>query len=331
MITKTESPKGEDEVFFANWKKDLEASLKGKSFPEEKTNLLQCPYTVRLNQLKNSVKHEPFLFWGKEAVVDFGTSRFLKMVRVTKSHQPNLEKALPIVKTYRDGNNNKKGEENCLSFLYEKPGDANICPQEGAVVDSRGTYMKYPSVLSEEARDFLRFRVSNNLQQLITPLGKKGLVAFHTQNQYCSLDNLGNGSFQRFFIGPSPENSLIRIAHTLSKLAGADPKTIGAGLKRIKSLYLTSLKEFGQKILRDINNCIETSYIENLDRSAKQFSSYGLPYLDLSKGGGSISLELCSDLNEGYRYQTSAISLKIDTEQDYFHNQVTETWKSLTK
>lgn len=331
MITKIESPKGTEEEFFAKWRKDLEANLKTSTFPEEKTHLLQCPYTVRLNQLKTAVKHEPFLFWGKEAVVDFGTSRFMKMVRVTKSHQPNLEKALPIVKTYRDGNNNKKGEENCLSFLYEKPGDATICPQEGAVVDSRGTYMKYPSVLSEEARDFLRFKVSNNLQQLITPLGKKGLVAFHTQNQYCALDNLGSGSFQRFFIGPSPESSLVRVAHTLSKLAGADPKTIGAGLKKIKSLYLTSLKEFGQKILRDIDNCIETSYIENLDRSAKQFATYSLPNLGLNKGGRSISLELCANLNEGYRYQTSAISLKIDTDQNYFHNLITNTWKTLTK
>jgi hypothetical protein len=329
MVSKIEPPKGQDEKFFTEWEKNLENSLKSELFPLEKTNLLQCPYSFRLRQLNTEVKHEPYLFWEKEAIVDFGNNRFLKMVRITKSHQPNLEKALPIIKTYRDGNNNKKGEENSLTFLYEKPGDANICPPEGAVVDSRGTFMKYPSVLSEEARDFLRFKVANGLQQVLSPLGKKGLIAFHTHNQYCSIDSVNYGSFQRFFIGPTPDKTLIRIAHTISKLAGADPKTIGRGHKALTELYLKSLKELGKKVLRDINNTVETSYQENLDRNARHFSNYNLPYIDLNRG--MVTLELCADLNNGYRYQTSAVSLKIDTDPTTFQKTMSETWKILTK
>jgi hypothetical protein len=329
MSNKIDQLSIEQEEFFESWKKDLKKTLQGSVYPEDKTHLLQCPYTFRLNQLNAKVKHEPFVFWGKEAVVDFGDSRFLKMVRITKSHHPNLEKALPIVKSYRDGGHNKKGEENCLTFLYEKPGDTNICPQEGAVVDSRGTFMKYPSVLSEEARDVLRFRITNNLQQVLTPLGKKGLIAFHTNQQYCNLSDLNGNGFQRFFIGPTPNKSVIRIAHTLSRLSGSDPKTIAKGHEKIKKLYLESLRQFGQKILRDITNATETSYMENLETSARNFSNYGLPYIDLNKG--QATLELCSDLINGYRYQTSSISLKIESNQDSFHNLITDTWKNLTK
>jgi len=329
MITKIDSPSGKDEEIFAKWKTELQTALKSKTFPEEKTHLLQCPYTLRLKQLKVETKHEPFLYWGKESVVDFGNSRFLKMTRITKSHQPNLEKALPLVRSYRDGNHNKKGEENCLTFLYEKPGDATICPQEGAVVDSRGTFMKYPSVLSEEARDFLRFKVTNHLQQVLTPLGKKGLLAFHTHHQYCDLNTINGGGFQRFFIGPTPDKTLIRIAHTLCKLAEADPKTINKAHENLRSLYLKSLRELGEKIVREIGNTVETSYMENLDRNARNFSTYGLPYIDLNQGN--VDLELCADLNEGYRYQTCAISLKIETDPELFHKKMTDTWKILTK
>ncbi len=329
MISQVEGPKGKNEEFFLEWKKSLEKLLKAKSYPSDKTHLLQCPFSFRLKQLKKEVKHEPFIFWGKESVVDFGSNRFLKMQRITKSHHPNLEKALPIVRSYRDGHNNKRGEENALTFLYEKSGDSTICPPEGAVVDFRGTISKYPSVLSEEARDFLRFKVVHNLQQVLTPMGKKGLIAFHTQNQYCSLESINRSTFQRFFIGPTPQDALVRMAHTLCKLANADPKTIKKGLSSLQSLYFQNLRELGQKVLRDIEVCMETSYVENLYRNAQQFAIYGLPYINI--GEGRVFFELCSDLNEGYRYQTCALSLRIETDNEYFDSTTADCWKTLTK
>lgn len=329
MATETPKLTTEEEKFFQEWKKSLNTSLKNKQFPEEKCHLLQNPFDIRLEQLSKKHIQHPYHFWSQDSVVDFTNTRFLKFLKMSKGKHSSYEKALPLIKSFRTGSRNKKGEENTLSFLFEKPGDVTICPPDGALVDSVGKDRKYPVSLSEDLRDYLRFRPNPHLQQILSPLGKKGIVAFHTGNQYCGPDSITYGKFQRFFLAPTPVRALVRVAHTLKTLCNADPKHVEKATKRLQKKFSEELSCFGKKIIYDIDNTLEYSYYSNIEQNSSNFTNYTLPRMDLGNGYASISL--CAELINGYRFQTSALSLQIDCPPDRHEEELQNIWKELTK
>lgn len=327
----TEIPKlnATEENFFQNWKKDLNEALKKKTFPQEKCHLLQCPFDIRLEQLGKKQAQHPYFFWSQDSVVDFTNTRFLKFIKMSKGKHTTYEKALPLIKSFRTGARNKKGEEATLSFLFEKPGDVTICPPDGALVDSVGKDRKYPVSLSEDLRDYLRFRPNPQLQQVLSPLGKKGIVAFHTENQYCDLSTIPYGKFQRFFLAPNPIKALVRVAHTLKSMCNADPKGVLKATQRLQKRFSEELSHFAKRIESDINNTLEYSYYSNIEQNSNSFANYSLPSLEL--GNGYVNISMCADLINGYRFQTSALSLQIECPPDRHEEEIQNIWKELTK
>jgi hypothetical protein len=327
----TEAPKfkKEEEQVFLDWKKSLQNLTNKKTFPEDKCHLLQSPFDIRLEQLGKRHSQHPYFFWSSDSVVDFTNTRFLKFIRMSKGKHTTYEKALPLAKSYRTGIRNKRGEENTLSFLYEKQGDVTICPPEGSLVDSVGKERKYPVSLSEELRDYLRFKPNPHLQQILSPMGKKGIVAFHTANQYCELSTIPYGKFQRFFLAPSPLKGLVRIAHTLRYLSNGDPKGVQKVSKNLEKIFCEVLSHFSKRIISEIGNTLEYSYYSNIEQSSINFSNYSLPRVDLGSGYASISL--CADLVNGYRFETSALSLDIECPPDRHEEEMQNIWKELSK
>jgi hypothetical protein len=248
---------------------------------------------------------------------------------MSKGKHSMHEKALPLIKSYREGSRNKKGEENTLSFLYEKPGDVTICPPEGSLVDSVGKDRKYPVSLSEDLRDYLRFKPNQHLQQVLTPLGKKGIVAFHTQNQYCNPEMVSYGKFQRFFLAPTPVKALVRVAHTLRAFCVGDPKQVKKASEKLEKKFSEELLHFGKRVLNDIDTTLEYSYLSNLEQGSLQFSNYALPNINL--GNGYLNITLCADLVNGYRFQTSALSLHLECAPDRHEEELRDVWADLTK
>jgi len=307
MRTEIKKPTQEEQAFFENWRKELEKALRGKKpFPTDKTHLLQCPATVRLTQHGFRPELPLFHFWGAENIVSFRNTQYFKLIKVTKRSESNIEKPLPIIRSYRHGGANKKGEQ-ALTFLYEKPSDKRLCNVHGNLVDhGNHAHYYYPLVLSEDAQDTLRFKTTPQLQQQLTPLGKKGLLAFHTPQQYNSLENTLTGKFQRFFIGTTPESGIVRAAHTLRKLAKADPKTVKIGIDTLLTRFQTSLKDFAAVILGDFDDALEYGFVENLRHQAEDFAR-SLPSLNL---GDDTVLQLCPERTNGYTYQTCAVSLQ---------------------
>jgi hypothetical protein len=327
----SETPKitAAEEKFFQSWKKDLSDCLKKKTFPEEKCHLLQSPFDVRLEQIGKKQAQHPYFFWSPDSVVDFTNTRFLKFIKMSKGKHSTYEKALPLVKSFRTGCRNKKGEENTLTILFEKPGDVTICPPDGALVDSVGRDRKYPVSLSEDLRDYLRFKPNPHLQQILSPLGKKGLVAFHTENQYCDLTTIPYGKFQRFFLAPDPVKAIVRVVHTLKSLCNGDPKQTQKATERLKKKLSEELSHFGKRIVDEIENTLEYSYYSNIEQNSVNFSNYSLPNINL--GNGYLNINLCADLINGYRFQTSALSLELECPPDRHEEEVNNVWKELTK
>lgn len=326
-----ETPKvtTKEENFFHEWKKNLNICLGRRSFPKDSCHLLQCPFDIRLEQLGKKQTQHPYLFWSQDSVVDFTSTRFLKFIKMSKGKHTTYEKALPLAKSFRTGNRNKKGEENTLSFLYEKPGDVTICPPDGALVDSVGKDRKYPVSLSEDLRDYLRFRPNPHLQQVLTPLGKKGIVAFHTDNQYSNLASIPYGKFQRFFLAPSPIKALVRVSHTLRSLANGDPKRTQRVTENLEKRFCEELSQFTKRIINEIENTLEYSYYSNIEQNSINFANYALP--NISLGNGYLSLSLCAELINGYKFQTSALSLQMECPPDRHEDELKNVWKELSK
>lgn len=318
-----------EEKFFLDWKNNLKELLNKGGIPEEKCHLLQSPFDIRLDQLGRKQTQHPYFFWSQDSVVDFTNTRFLKFIKMSKGKHTTYEKALPLAKSFRTNSRNRKGEENALSFLYEKPGDVTICPPDGALVDSVGKDRKYPVSLSEDLRDYLRFKPNPHLQQILTPLGKKGIVAFHTNNQYCALESITTGKFQRFFLAPNPIKSLVRVSHTLRSLSNGDPKQIQKVTRRLEKRFSKELSLFGKRIIEEIDTTLEYSYYSNIEQNSLRFSNYALPGLDL--GDGYINLSLCAELINGYRFQTSSLSIQIECPPDKHENELQNVWKELSK
>jgi hypothetical protein len=329
MISEIPKLSSSEEEIFRNWNKELKKASSEKHFPIDKCHLLQCPFSVRIEMLGKKSGHHPYYFWSQDSIVDFTNTRFLKFIKMSKNKNTTCEKALPLVKSFRTGQRNKKGEENTLSFLYERPGDTTICPPSGALVDSIGKDRKYPVSLSEDLRDYLRFKPNPHLQQILSPLGKKGLIAFHTNNQYCPLDSVVYGKFQRFFVAPTPINALVRIAHTLRGISNGDPKLVQTVYKNLKLQFQESMSTFAKKIIRDIEDTLEYSYYSNIEQNSLNFACYSLPHIYLGNGYSSISM--CADLINGYRFQTSALSFQIECAPDRHEDELQNIWKHLTK
>lgn len=329
MANELPKPNSKEEKFFLSWKDELGSCLKKKAFPVEKCHLLQSPFDIRLEQIGRRHIQHPYFFWSTDSVVDFTNTRFLKFIKMSKGKHTTYEKALPLIKSFRTGSRNKKGEENTLSFIFEKPGDVTICPPEGALVDSVGKDRKYPVSLSEELRDYLRFKPNPHLQQILSPLGKKGIVAFHTENQYNNLASIPYGKFQRFFLAPTPIKALVRVAHTLRALSNGDPKRISKVSENIEKKFCEELSHFAKRISNEIENTLEYSYSANIEQNCMSFSNYALPRIDL--GHGYCSLNVCAELVNGYRFQTSAVSLEIECPPDKHEAELQEIWKELSK
>jgi hypothetical protein len=289
---------------FNDWHEELSQAVCPEAFPLNKRNLLQCPASIRLRSHGFDPDSEPFKFWGNEGIVNFKKTRFLKMNKVTKSN--HVEKPLPLVRSYSDGNYSNKGEEFALTFLYEKSGGERIVSPEGEIVDNGGIYSRRPTILAEDAYDSGKFRSNPSIQQNIKPLGKKGMISFHTGMQYCNLSEIPTGIFQRFFISPSPEASITRAIHTLRKLAGSDPKSIPEANRKAQYLYSLSLRDFGITIRDSIENVLEMGFTDNVKNQAEEIISSAPDFVL-----GNIRISLCPELVYGYTYQGSAISIKL--------------------
>jgi hypothetical protein len=318
---------------FDSWEKELTTAVKTKGgFPLEKSHLLQHPACIRLGMLGKSLDSHPFSFWSEGSVINFKGTKYLRMKKLNK--KTVNEKPLPILRSYRDsqGHDTKKGEIHSFTLLFEKPNEHRVCSKECVVDWTGSTYFATPVILSDEG-DIAKFRGNSISQQNLTPLGKKGVIAFHTKQQYSILDEAAMGygiqeEFQRFFMAPTPESAVVRAAHTIRKLAGADPKTTNKGAEGLVELFRKKLTNLGQSFLHNTNYVKETEFVNNLKTTIQGFSNEPVLTIDLDEEE-TAKVSLCADLANGYTYQSCAVSLR-------FHHQLTQDeiqkiWQNLIK
>jgi hypothetical protein len=317
----------EHQEAFEAWKKALTLANKGAAFPWDKMHLIHCPFSLRLEQLGKKAEIHPFTYWGESCVASFGNARYMRMGRA-KRGDGTQEKALPLVRSYSAGNVPcKKAEENTLTIFFEKPSEAVICPPKGAIAEARGL-AKYPVSLGEEMVEYMRLRPTATHQHILTPLGRKGLVAFHTGHQYCPVENLPRGKFQRFFLGPDVKSTCVRIAHTLRKLAEADPKTTQNGIEAIQKRLAAALKTTAHTVLYWLEPVLHYDQEENLIQQAKTFQR-GLGCRVVL--GPEIFMNLCPDRVWGARPDTFALSLEVGCTPEKYEGAIKTCWKGLSK
>lgn len=326
-----EITKKEKEVL-ETWKRDLEKEIKNQTtIPFEKRHLLQCPYRFRLSYHNQSPTDAPFSFWDSSCLIEYKGVKYLQMLAATRFGIKG-SRPLPLLRVYRDTLPKRfKGEENALALMFEQPDADRLISKQGNTVRPRdGALKKVPVILTEDAENLSRSKQPPQYQQELTPLGKKGVVAFHTGWQYgTTVGAASQGTFQRFFLGPNPESCLVRAAHTLRELAEGDPKSIEKVSKNLRSHYEKVLHGFAGQLLRAIDVSQDHSFISGLQRQATNLIS-SFPKVFFPCG----SLKLVPDLAHGYTYQTSAISLQMGNsnyDPSYNEKAFQDLWGQLSK
>ncbi len=318
------------ETTLSQWRENLKQALKD-GINENNAHLLQCPSQVLLDlaQEKTEQPH-PFRVWEQSCLIEFKGVKYLKLLKTSGKRGPT-EKPLAILRSYNDCSNrrSKKLEENCLTLLLERPSQHNLIAKRGNVV---GKFLGRPSIQSDQEPPPIA-TLRGGQQEFLTPLGKRGIVAFHTGHQYCSLSQPLHGEFQRFFLGPHPHSAVIRAAHTLGRLAEAEPKSIAETSQKLLKRFNDNLKRLGEEILYRLEHTI---YDYSLEMHACQARSFGghLPTTTLSKGPHRLLLSLCADKTQPYTFQRCAVSLRTDnpnTDSNFNKEGFLEIWKSLQK
>jgi len=327
------SPKIKEE--FTQWNKKLEEAIK-KGITEENSHLLQCPSRVLLEMHgKNIEIPHPYQVWQDSSVITYKGTKYLKILRIKGKNENSttLDHPIGIIKSYRDSSqrrSKKTLEENSLTMLNEPPSQHRCISKKGNIV----TKLIGRPVISPDDEPPSQENMKGNQQQYLTPLGKKGLVAFHTGHQYCSLNIPIIGEFQRFFIGNNPYSALQRAIHTLGKLANADSNNLQQATTKITGMFNLSLKALAKNIQNSIETCID-DYLDPQDH-VHLVAAFGvmLPQISLANSGHKINLSLCEDKAYGYTFQSSAISLKTNHPNPTAHdNEVCfkSIWASLQK
>lgn len=318
------------EAVFSQWKNNLKAALKG-GINENNAHLLQCPSQVLMDlaQEKAAQPH-PFRVWESSCVIEFKGVKYLKLLKTSGKRGP-IEKPLAILRSYSDCTHRrtKKLEENCLTLLLERPSQHNLVAKRGNVV---GKSLGRPAIQSDQEPAPLH-TLRGSQQEFLTPLGKRGIIAFHTGHQYCTLSQPLHGDFQRFFLGPNPHSAIIRATHTLGRLAEAEPKSIAETSQTLLQKFNDTLKGLGEQILYHLEDRL---YDYSLEMHASEARSFGsrLPSMTLRKGAHRLLLTLCPDKTQPYTFQRCALSLRTDnpnTDSAFNKEGFLEIWKSLQK
>jgi hypothetical protein len=320
----------EIETLVKDWTIQLKEALK-TGLNETNTHLLQCPSQVLLDFTNQKIPQpHPFQTWETSCLIEFKGVKYLKLLKTSGKKGPS-EKPLAIIRSHTDPNHrrSRKLEEKCLTLLYENPSQHNILSKRGNIVSK---FIGRPAIQADQEPAPLE-TLKGNQQEYITLLGKKGIAAFHTGHQYCHLHQPLNGEFQRFFIGPTPHSALIRAAHTLGKLADAEPKSIAETTTTLINRFNQSLVPFAERILGILEHRILDYYPYNHQNDAQSFGE-SLPKILLKKGAHRIYLSLCSDRANPYNFQRCAISLKTDhpsTDSQFNKEGFLTIWKNLQK
>lgn len=284
--------------------------------PEEFLSLWNPPLRA-LAKCGVSYKTKMFFHWGEQAIQEMGGRKFLL------THKGKKEKILSLLRHYKlPEKRNASGELCALTLCHEIPGESGTIPPNGMFLN--GAVFNNPNITDESPATW-----GPNGQTHIRPLGKNGVVCLHSFHQTCLGREVTGEVFQRFLIGPSPQETVNRAALTLRALAGADPKTIEAGKAQLINIFGKGLRELAQESQASLEGVRNAKTTEDLKETCKFLGNY-LPEIKLD----GVCVEIVPEKAFGPDPRSWAISIRTTTKTSSpEENQAvfSQAWSNLLK
>jgi hypothetical protein len=320
----------EEEEIFERWKNTIKQTLQQGKIGLEHIHLLQNPYTLRRHNQHINYQLNPYKKIDPDTLNKINGQMYLNI--------PNKEtfNALPILRIYRFPKaESKDGEAHTLTLLYnKKKGNeketalavtSQFCIDVRKLIGRDTVLLEYnPSGSQSKGPCYM---------DKLTPLGKKGILALHSTQQYNEPSFTENESWGRCIFSHNFKHNFIKVAYTLQKLAKGDPKDVELAEKELIKHFEIGLKSLLQELLTQLENpnCefYKTWNPTQLSKLEASFNEHKLPLIHSNLG---VEIRMLPEITSGFNPHNAALFLYFESKALEKNNEVAqEIWTNITK